>query len=380
MIVLAQRSTELQAYRARVAWQSENIDVALIKLLNMPSNRRPSYTVPKFGSLNPNRPPVNCYGRGFPEASSADVFDDDYQFDGTAVLVSTRPRLDITVTAHPFAAGMWSGISGAAVFSADRLIGVIRAANSRWAGAVLQAVPIATIIEIPEIKALLFGSGILNSSVEVLGNDHRILNRPTDIFSRRVTLENIILPKLVSAQKAKSPLAIIIRGPQGAGKTTLADDICDMLCCSILQVSTLRNPDPSTLPPADLVFFDGFMDDASPVGPIDAGYWLRAIRTSAFLFTVRTLSATENICRVLEPKGFYIDEIEIKGLSESEFVGAIATCVKAANSSSFCSVRVDHVSCMNGPAVYRLHCRFIRVSKFANDINDRLNSVDRINV
>ena len=38
VILLAQRSTELQAYHARVAWQSENIDVALIKLLDIPLN------------------------------------------------------------------------------------------------------------------------------------------------------------------------------------------------------------------------------------------------------------------------------------------------------------------------------------------------------
>jgi Trypsin-like peptidase domain len=316
LMLLPLLTTELQVYEAEVQWQSDVIDAAIVKIIPPLLPQILAYTRPQFAELRPNGTAINCYGRGFPEASSNDLFDDDYQFEGTAVCLGSKHEVSVRVCTKPAAAALWKGISGAAVFSFDRLIGFVRATDLRWGGAVLQAVSITAVLESLEARTLLLADQS-SASIKVLGNDDRVLVRPEGRYSRRIALEKMILHKIEAARSAGSRLALVIRGPQGVGKTTLADDVCDLLSCSVRRVSEFA--DPSKLSIAEVVFVDGYLDDHNFTKTIDIG----SITTQIFIFAVRTQSATERIARVLQPKGFFIDEIELGGLTEEEFIEAI---------------------------------------------------------
>jgi hypothetical protein len=327
LMFLPLRTTEFHSYDAEVQWQSDEIDAAIVKIIAPSLPQVLSYTTPRFAELRPNGTAINCYGRGFPEASSNDLLDDDYHFDGTAVCLGSKREVSVRVHTKPATAALWKGISGAAVFSFDRLIAFVRATDLRWDGAVLQAVPITAVFESHEARKLLLPEQSSNS-IKVLSNDDRVLNRPEGCYSRRLALEKMILQKIEAARSARSRLALVIRGPQGVGKTTLADDVCDLLACSVRRVSEFA--DPAKLSIAEVVFVDGYLDDHNVTKTID----ISSISTQIFIFTVRTSNATERISRVLQPRGFSIDEIELGGLTEEEFIGAIGCGVTSQTTDS----------------------------------------------
>ena len=197
----------------------------------------------RLGKITGSAPGVPCEAIGFPRV----LRDENAGRDTDHIQGSINPgnglkgaRYDIHVTSRvPEADGKpWAGMSGAALFSGDLLIGIVVVQTPGYAGRSLTAEPIATF------------AADSNFAVRVTGQDHLALEsaeltdmfglpaRRSDRHSRTSLLDAAaevvpfrgredLLLKLWSWCKAGDDFAAqLIVGPGGQGKTRLARELC----------------------------------------------------------------------------------------------------------------------------------------------------------
>lgn len=127
---------------ARVAWAGSDCDLALLA----PAPGRRFRVLPGAATVGrlDGRAPVRVHGMGFPRAMVAPAHSDVLQIQASVNAWSGARSeallLDVQ-TARPAEDDGWKGMSGAAVFAGDRLVGVIEAVPTRLERAVLRAVP-----------------------------------------------------------------------------------------------------------------------------------------------------------------------------------------------------------------------------------------------
>jgi tetratricopeptide (TPR) repeat protein len=128
---------------ASVTWSNQRLDIALLRIIEnsvIPPNAMPEVENVRFGRIT--RPPVNCEVIGFPlfklrtdpardAAGPVTRYRDSYHATGTATSWSNRREgtmaIDLRAPERDPRPGRspWEGMSGAAVFSSECLIGVI---------------------------------------------------------------------------------------------------------------------------------------------------------------------------------------------------------------------------------------------------------------
>jgi hypothetical protein len=157
-------------YKASVIWQNERVDICLLKL-NFPY-KQPNLSWGKV--LRANRTRVECEGCGFPRAT-IEVKKDESKFSSAGF--KGVVDLDAYVSDNLLAIGLepgyatakailWKGVSGAAVFAGDYLIGVIVSTLESYEGERLTACPIEKILNKADDNAIF--SQLLGITVENL--------------------------------------------------------------------------------------------------------------------------------------------------------------------------------------------------------------------
>jgi hypothetical protein len=170
----------------------------------------------------------------------------------------------------------------------------------------------ATTINISDVTVI---SGIADSQ--------RLTRRHPSIFVERTELHSHLLAQLRAAISNSTSTAVVLRGPRGSGKPTIADDLCDRVEVRVHRVLASSETDLRSIAENDLVFVDGFMDDK---GRYEAEAWIGSIPSRFFLITTRLSEATAAIQSALKNKGTQIQEIEVGGFSCEEFLEAVSAC------------------------------------------------------
>jgi hypothetical protein len=127
---------------ARVAWASPDADLALLAAAESKTFRDlPGATT--VGRLD-GRAPVRVHAMGFPRALAAPTHSDVLQLQASinawSGARSDALLLDVQ-TSRPAEDNGWKGMSGAAVFAGDRLVGVVEAVPTKLDGLTLRATP-----------------------------------------------------------------------------------------------------------------------------------------------------------------------------------------------------------------------------------------------
>jgi len=159
--------------------------------------------------------------------------------------------------------------------------------------------------------------------------------RPTcrpSIFVDRTSLRTQVVSKLNSAIAAKKSNVFILRGPSGSGKSTLAWDICDEISADVHNVQPSREADLASVHADDVVFVDGFMDDRLPRDK--AAEWLRDVPARIVLMTTRLLETKHVVDHVFGTRDAAIEEIQVGGFTQKEFLLAIDACKNAPGCTS----------------------------------------------
>lgn len=146
-------------YEAELAWSADRLDVALVRIVDprwSPGTIRPLWWAPVTGNDE-----LAVTGLGFPR----------FQHDDTEQLIArlrplsgmVRDRLEIVVSgpppARPDGGSPWAGISGAAVFAADLLVGVVQTDPGATGHRRLRAVPVSLFAEHPDFVRLITQDG-----------------------------------------------------------------------------------------------------------------------------------------------------------------------------------------------------------------------------
>lgn len=142
---------------ARVAWISPNADLALL----IPEQTRSSFcelTDATTLARVDGRVPIRVHALGFPRAMLSPTHSDTLQLEATvnawSGVRSESLLLDVCTTRPAEDAG-WRGMSGAAVFAGDRLVGVIEAVPVQLDSSALRATPAYLLFDDPEAAAIL---------------------------------------------------------------------------------------------------------------------------------------------------------------------------------------------------------------------------------
>ena len=114
-----------------------------------------------FGDIPQEGPPRQTIASGFPEAALSDAGTDQRTIIGTATWVGNEPkRFDIDVaSALPSDPAEWGGFSGAALFSDNLLVGVVRTYDPSWQGK-LEATPATFLLDDPSFQAYCHTAGL----------------------------------------------------------------------------------------------------------------------------------------------------------------------------------------------------------------------------
>ena len=230
--------------RGRVIWVGdEHLDAALVLL---DKDEDASITLAevgkrrsRWGVLTGTRPGVDATAMGFPrvlrDSDGTRVSD---QLNGTINPgVAFGDQYDLLVTGPPPEANdahpsPWAGLSGAALFSRDLIIGVVRADLPAWGHGRLSAVPLHRLLQDSEFSAHLarHECPIWAESVELPLLDRpfsrldspasllRADNEVVEFHGRKELLENL---NAWCVDKENLSLRLIT-GPGGQGKTRLA--------------------------------------------------------------------------------------------------------------------------------------------------------------
>lgn len=119
--------------RAKVVWHNKNLDLAVLKLLDVPTSP-PHWSPPEIGTISITyyQNPYRCYGAGFPRANANSTQKDTHEIRGLVETLSDYKggKLRINVTgSSPKNPEDWKGISGSSIFVDDALVGVVIETN-----------------------------------------------------------------------------------------------------------------------------------------------------------------------------------------------------------------------------------------------------------
>jgi hypothetical protein len=127
---------------ARVAWRSPDADLALLAAAK--GNTFWSDAGPAMLGRLDGRAPVRVHAMGFPRALVEPTHSDVLQFEASVNAWSGARSesllLDVQST-RPAEDDGWKGMSGAAVFAGDRLVGVVEAVPTKLDASTLRATP-----------------------------------------------------------------------------------------------------------------------------------------------------------------------------------------------------------------------------------------------
>ena len=242
---------------AEAVWLDPKVDVALLRVIASslsPPDAAPEVTPVRFGRIR--RPPVGCESIGFPlfkmredsarprTGCSGSQYRDSHHATGTASAWSNRREGTIAITVHApeqvtvTERSPWEGMSGAAVFSDDLLIGIIGKHHRRDGLGALAAYPVDRWYEllsterIAELTALIGLAGTPDGLAEVTADGSRRAGGPlrqlpavTPAFTGRddELAQILALADAVCAGGGSGTMVIsAIDGMAGIGKTALA--------------------------------------------------------------------------------------------------------------------------------------------------------------
>lgn len=144
-------------HRFAVCWNDADRDLALLSESAVPVAGR---FVPRqhtaFGTLIRDHHLMNCGGLGFPKVLRHEGRNETQQVVGSihklSMLKDGRWQVQVT-SPRPRDPLDWKGVSGAALFAGDRLIGVVVETETRYAEGVLIAQPLKDVLSLPEWTA-----------------------------------------------------------------------------------------------------------------------------------------------------------------------------------------------------------------------------------
>jgi len=219
-------------------WVDQRSDLAVLSIA--PRDGEPSVAVPRFGRIGTDRAAVLAtQAVGFPrfklKGGDLGVYRDSHQADGSAAVLSNRREGTLEVTVPPPerdpdpAVSPWEGMSGAAVWVRDRIVGVIAAHHRADGLGRLTAARLDLAVadldpgRRAELQALLGLPEVLPDVVPASASDR--VRRAYQAQARGIAPERLVgrgaeLDELVGFCAGEQPYAWWQAGPW-AGKTAL---------------------------------------------------------------------------------------------------------------------------------------------------------------
>jgi hypothetical protein len=139
-------------------------------------------------------------------------------------------------------------------------------------------------------------------------------------YVERTTLMKQLVSTMQETFSAYSTAAIILRGPRGCGKSTLADDLLDQVSSNVHRISEGKELS-SPVTSGDVVLLDGLMDNMSWEQTVR---WIRGLNANYLVVTTRVPDAARDIQAAFNK--IYVMEVDISGFTHDEFVEAINIC------------------------------------------------------
>ena len=147
---------------ARIAWRDDTLDTALLRLHD--DRWQPDrVTTVRWGRIV-GTSSLSCRAAGFPAAQKSGDARYSELVEGRVNSITKREahRYDISITSGAPSTesgrSLWKGISGAALYVGDFLVGVVRVDTAHFPGR-LTAVPVSELAKVPEFAALIAASG-----------------------------------------------------------------------------------------------------------------------------------------------------------------------------------------------------------------------------
>jgi hypothetical protein len=135
-----------------LAWVSPHHDAALVDIapnhaFSGLAARSPVFGDCPIGDETREAPPkYRCAAIGFPRASRIDEVREDWRLEGFARPPLRAPIITIEIEGRTPPAELWRGVSGAALFNRDLLIGIVESVPEGFGGGVLRATPAAILL------------------------------------------------------------------------------------------------------------------------------------------------------------------------------------------------------------------------------------------
>lgn len=154
---------------ARVAWASSTADLALLAPQVGSSTFRALESATTLARVG-GRAPIRVHALGFPRALLTATHSDTLQFEAAvnpwSGVRSESLLLDVRTT-RPADEEGWKGLSGAAVFAGDRLVGVVEAVPTRLDSSTLRAIAAFALFDDPQAAEMLRAAGVERASEHV---------------------------------------------------------------------------------------------------------------------------------------------------------------------------------------------------------------------
>ena len=153
-----------------------------------------------------------------------------------------------------------------------------------------------------------------------ISREKQRLARPR-VYVERQSLMSEIVSSLNTAISSSAPTAVVLLGPPGCGKSTLAEDICDLVPSTVHRITADNEPDLHSIRQGDLVLVDGLMNNRTRD---QAETWLMNINVKYIVVATRLQEAIYAL-QTAYPS-IMIHEIAISGLTRDEFFDCVKLC------------------------------------------------------
>ncbi len=223
------RSNRPDWHDAELVWVGKGeLDVALLRTGTTDRTHRS----PPFGTSPSDAAEIKCRTIGFPLATAETPAGDDiYQLDGTirTATFALSGELAVDVDSEPPEdPENWPGISGAALFADDYLVGVIKSYPRKFGGRMLKATSLAGLADDPAFCAALGQPCPLSLQDIVIKTDETLgpkTPRPVSYDLPSLPPNYQERPEALEAVKSQllgDAPAVGVHGMAGIGKTVLA--------------------------------------------------------------------------------------------------------------------------------------------------------------